>query len=95
MTSRAANLSLAAAVAAAVSVAAQPVPASEFEKCYGISKAGENDCAASGNNTCAGTAKVDYDIAAWKLVPKGTCEATAVTLKDGTTRNGALTPIKS
>lgn len=95
MTSRSATFSLAAAVAAALSIAAQPVEASsKNEKCYGIAKAGENDCAASGNSTCAGTAKADYDAAAWKLVPKGTCETTEVTLKNGATRKGSLEPIK-
>jgi len=42
------------------------------EKCYGISKAGQNECAA-GKNSCAGSSKVDNDPAAWKLVAKGTC----------------------
>lgn len=43
------------------------------EKCYGVSKAGQNECAA-GKNSCAGTSKVDNDPSAWKLVPKGTCQ---------------------
>jgi uncharacterized membrane protein len=43
------------------------------EKCYGVSKAGQNECAA-GKNSCAGTSKVDNDPTAWKLVAKGTCE---------------------
>jgi uncharacterized membrane protein len=90
------NFALAAAVAAAVAFATEKAAAeSKNEKCYGIAKAGENDCAASHNNTCAGTAKMDYDPAAWKLVPKGTCETTAVTLKNGSTRMGSLAPIKS
>ena len=63
------------------------------EKCYGVSMAGKNDCAATGNNTCAGTSKVDYDRSAWALVPKGTCVTTEVTLKDGMKRKGALMPI--
>jgi len=46
------------------------------EKCYGISKAGQNDCAAGPGTSCAGTSKVDYQSNAWKLVPKGTCEQT-------------------
>ncbi|NJM33604.1 MAG: DUF2282 domain-containing protein [Rhodomicrobium sp.] len=88
-------MALAAAVTAAIAISAQPAHAKSKEKCYGISQAGENDCAASGNNTCAGTAKVDYDPAAWKLVPKGTCETTEVKLKDGAARKGSLQPIKS
>jgi uncharacterized membrane protein len=45
----------------------------EKEKCYGISMAGKNDCAAGPGTTCAGTSKVDYQGNAWKYVPKGTC----------------------
>ena len=44
-----------------------------MEKCYGISLAGKNDCAAGPGTTCAGTSKVDYQGNAWKNVPKGTC----------------------
>jgi uncharacterized membrane protein len=57
------------------------------EKCYGVAKAGQNDCMAGAGTSCAGTSKVDYDPRAWKMVPKGTC----VTIKTpkGT---GSLTP---
>jgi uncharacterized membrane protein len=45
------------------------------EKCYGIAKAGQNDCAtASGSHSCAGQSKKDKDPAEWKFVAKGTCE---------------------
>ncbi|MBS7456873.1 DUF2282 domain-containing protein [Coralloluteibacterium stylophorae] len=43
------------------------------EKCWGVAKAGENDCAAGPGTTCAGTAKADYQKNAWKNVPAGTC----------------------
>jgi len=43
------------------------------EKCYGVAKAGENDCMAGPGTSCAGTSKVDYDGKAWKEVPKGAC----------------------
>jgi len=43
------------------------------EKCYGVAKAGQNDCAARGHNSCAGSSRVDNDPGAWKLVAKGTC----------------------
>ena len=47
----------------------------EKEKCYGIAKAGQNDCAtASGSHSCAGQAKTDNSPSEWKYVPKGTCE---------------------
>jgi uncharacterized membrane protein len=45
----------------------------EKERCYGISAAGQNDCAAGPGTTCAGTSKVDYQANAWKYVAKGTC----------------------
>lgn len=61
-----------------------------MEKCYGVSMAGKNDCAAGPGTTCAGTSKVDYQGNAWKYVAKGTC-ATIKTPK-GT---GSLEPIKS
>jgi uncharacterized membrane protein len=44
------------------------------EKCYGIAKAAQNDCAANGHS-CMGQAKTDNDPAEWKYVPKGECEA--------------------
>jgi uncharacterized membrane protein len=45
------------------------------EKCYGIAKAGQNDCAnLSGSHSCAGQSKVDNDAGEWKYVGKGTCK---------------------
>lgn len=47
----------------------------KMEKCFGIAKAGKNDCAAaSGAHSCAGQETVDYGVEGWKYVPKGTCE---------------------
>ena len=44
------------------------------EKCFGVSKAGQNDCAnASGTHSCAGQSKKDNDPVDWKMVAKGTC----------------------
>lgn len=46
------------------------------EKCYGIAKAGQNDCAnMAGTHSCAGQAKTDRDVGEWKLVAKGTCKS--------------------
>ena len=46
------------------------------EKCYGIAKAGQNDCkAANAGTTCAGTQAANYDGRYFKEVPKGTCVA--------------------
>ncbi|MFO1415416.1 MAG: DUF2282 domain-containing protein [Burkholderiales bacterium] len=56
-------------------VAAQPVPQKpDTEKCYGVAKAGQNDCGTA-KHACAGQgAKKDNDPNEWKYVAKGTCE---------------------
>lgn len=67
-----------AATAAAVmsmSMVAPATAAQEKEKCFGIAKAGQNDCASiSGSHSCAGQSKVDMDKMEWKYVAKGTCK---------------------
>lgn len=67
-----------AATAAAVmsmSLLAAPAAAAEKEKCFGIAKAGQNDCASiSSSHSCAGQSKVDMDKTEWKYVAKGTCK---------------------
>ena len=62
------SLAMGLALAAQAEDAKQPM-----EKCYGIAKAGENDCKAGAGTTCAGTSKADYQKNAYKLVPAGTC----------------------
>ena len=71
-----------AAAAAALSVFAAGTAATAapqkgakppMEKCYGVSLAGKNDCAAGAGTTCSGTSKADYQGNAWKYVAKGTC----------------------
>ena len=42
------------------------------EKCYGVVKAGKNDCQTA-DSSCAGTAKTDGRKDAWLYLPKGTC----------------------
>lgn len=66
----AAGIALAAAASAA---SAGNAPAKPMEKCYGISKVGQNDCKAGPGTSCAGSSTKDYQGNAWKLVPKGTC----------------------
>ena len=45
------------------------------EKCFGIAKAGQNDCAnLSGSHSCAGQSKADKGVDEWKYVAKGTCK---------------------
>ncbi|GHA16895.1 hypothetical protein GCM10007989_10110 [Devosia pacifica] len=70
------SLALAASLSAALGAAsaAPAVAQDDMVKCYGVSLAGENDCAAGPGTTCAGTSTVDYQGNAWTLVPSGTCE---------------------
>ena len=90
---------LALGALAAGSAMAQDKPMADkmaaMEKCYGVSMAGKNDCAATGNNSCAGMSKMDHDKGAWKYVAKGTCTSMEVMTKDGMKRKGSLEPIKS
>ena len=85
------HIAVASAAAALVSTAglASPVkPQPSKDKCYGISLAGKNDCAAGAGTTCAGTSKKNYQGNAWKYVAKGTC--TSIKTPKG---NGSLKPI--
>ncbi|PWR23967.1 DUF2282 domain-containing protein [Zavarzinia compransoris] len=63
---------LAATVAAAAGLAATAAQAADNEKCYGVVKAGQNDCQTA-SSSCAGTSTVDGQKDAWILVPAGTC----------------------
>lgn len=74
------NRVVAAAAAAVIAslMAATPAVAQENakEKCYGVAKAGQNDCASTtGSHSCAGQSKVDMDKKEWKYVAKGTCKS--------------------
>lgn len=82
------SLVITSAIAAGITMAAGAGKAlageAKAEKCYGIVKAGKNDCAiASQGTTCAGQAKKDAIGDAWIYVPKGKCEAIV---------GGSLTP---
>jgi len=66
---------IAGAMTAALAAHGTAASAAEQEKCYGVSMAGENDCAAGAGTTCAGTSTVDYQGNAWTLVEAGTCES--------------------
>ena len=85
---------VAGAVAAALSTATLATTtgavAADKEKCYGVSMAGKNDCAAGPGTTCAGTSKVDYQGNAWTYVDAGTCAD--IDLPDG--RMGSLEPLE-
>jgi uncharacterized membrane protein len=52
---------------------AQAQTSGEKEKCYGVAKAGANDCSTA-THTCAGQSKKSNAPDEWKYVPKGTCE---------------------
>ena len=70
---------LIATTAAAVilmTLASTPAAAAGKEKCFGIAKAGQNDCASTtGAHSCAGQSKVDMDKTEWKYVAAGTCKS--------------------
>ncbi len=79
------------AVAASFAAYSTAASAQSQEKCFGVSLAGENDCAAGPGTTCAGTSKVDYQGNAWTLVEEGTCtEIDLPAMADGSERMGAL-----
>jgi uncharacterized membrane protein len=69
------TLAIAAAVGSLLALGTGPASAADpaKEKCYGVAKAGKNDCAAN-SHSCAGQSKVDNDPSEWKYVPKGECE---------------------
>lgn len=89
-TTATAALAAALALSAGVSIAAADdhgKAKADQEKCYGVSKAGENACKAGAGTSCAGSSKIDYQGDAWKMVPKGTC--TTIKTPKGM---GSLTP---
>ena len=70
-----ATSTLASALAFALGPAQAADTKAAQEKCYGIAKAGQNDCAsAAGGHSCAGQAKADNDANDWRYVAKGSCE---------------------
>lgn len=70
-------ITTAAASLMSLAMLTSPVMAQDAakEKCFGIAKAGQNDCAnLSGSHSCAGQSKVDNDKGEWKYVAAGTCK---------------------
>ena len=92
MTATTSRFVLGASLACALgAMAVTPVMAEEMEKCFGVSLAGQNDCAAGPGTTCAGSSTVDYQGNAWKLVPAGTCLTMDLpAAEDGMARAGSL-----
>jgi len=95
MNARHTGFALGAALASALAVmASAPAQAQTNEKCFGVSLAGQNDCAAGPGTTCAGTSKVDYQGNAWKYVPAGTCATMELPAEsNGMARKGSLTAL--
>ena len=67
------HTAVAGLVALGMAQTAQAQDGKDREKCYGIAKAGQNDCGTA-SHTCAGKAKKDNAPDEWKYVAKGTCE---------------------
>jgi uncharacterized membrane protein len=86
------TVAIAGAVAAAMTAhGATTAAAASKEKCYGVSLAGQNDCAAGPGTTCAGTSVKDYQGNAWTLVDAGTCTSIELpAMDDGKARMGSL-----
>jgi uncharacterized membrane protein len=79
------STALAGLVASAAAAAHDPVPADAAagkEKCYGIAKAGQNDCGTA-KHSCAGQARRSNDPAEWKYVPAGSCAKAGGKLTEG------------
>lgn len=75
------NLAVTAAITGLLAMggtmlSATPALAAEKEKCYGVAKAGHNDCATK-SSSCAGTAKMDNQKDAFVVMPKGLCDKLA------------------
>lgn len=81
----AASFALAAGIANAAKVKGPK------EKCYGITQAGENDCAnLAGTHSCQGQSTVSFSADEWQFVAKGTCDATVVKDASGKDHKGML-----
>lgn len=87
LTTAAIASAMALAVAGAVYA---PSALANMERCYGVSPAGQNDCAAGAGTSCQGSSTIDYQGNAWTLVPEGTCESMDVPGE----RQGSLTPLE-
>ncbi|MGR5065909.1 BufA1 family periplasmic bufferin-type metallophore [Photobacterium sp. DNB22_13_2] len=82
------NLAVATAVSGLLALAGTALTPSvalaasaDKEKCYGVVKAGKNDCATK-TSSCAGTSKTDGQKDAFVMVPKGLCDRLAGSSKE-------------
>ena len=77
-----ATAAIASLLAVGLSGAALAADKPDKDKCFGISKAGQNDCGGKfAKHSCAGQAKTDNDPNDWKYVDKGSCEKAGGKLK--------------
>jgi uncharacterized membrane protein len=67
------RIAIATALAAALALPAAAQAQGNMEKCYGVAKAGKNDCQTA-NSSCAGTSKKDQQADAWISLPRGACD---------------------
>jgi len=66
---------IAGAVSLAAANAAKAEDSADKEKCFGVVKAGMNDCgAADKSHSCMGHATADGNGNEWIALPKGVCE---------------------
>ncbi|MGE0715239.1 MAG: DUF2282 domain-containing protein [Alphaproteobacteria bacterium] len=72
-TSLVVTTAIAAAFALPLVANAQQAATGKNEKCYGVAKAGQNDCQTA-TSSCAGTSKRDSQADAYIYVPAGTCD---------------------
>jgi uncharacterized membrane protein len=84
MTSKSGLLAAAVSSLFALTTTAFAADAGNSEKCYGVAKAGKNDCA-GGAHACAGQSSKDQSPKEFIELPKGTCERIV---------GGSLTPGK-
>lgn len=83
-----------AAIASVVAGVGGAAHAADNEKCYGVSLAQQNGCAAGPGTTCAATSLINYQGNAWSLVPAGSCESIVIEdAEDGLVRHGSLEPL--
>jgi len=80
---------LATIISAAVGLSASSAAFAEkhnkpqkMQKCYGVAKAGKNDCGTA-THGCAGQARTNNDPNEWVFMPKGKCEKMGGSLKPG------------
>ncbi|UCH53845.1 MAG: DUF2282 domain-containing protein [Pseudomonadota bacterium] len=76
---------IATAITGLLALGASGVASAEakMEKCYGIVKAGKNDCQTN-TSACAGTSTKDGQKDAWIYLPKGSCDK----IVGGSTKKG-------